>query len=106
MRRRSRPGGPLLTRPKYMRRRSPLQGPTPDFPMRNSIALCGMQVNASAIARAQGMTQPYVSMIINGVREAKMGYYLRIASAIGVSVDELLDGIHERKAQLLEQADL
>ena len=52
------------------------------------------------------MTQPYVSMIINGVREAKMGYYLRIASAIGVSVDELLDGIHERKAKLLEQADL
>ncbi len=52
------------------------------------------------------MTQPYVSMIINGVREVKLGYYTRIANAIGVTLQELVDGIEERKALLLEQANL
>ncbi len=87
-------------------RKTHLQGPVLDTPCRDSVILCGRYVNTAAIARTQGMTQPYVSMIINGVREVKLGYYTRIANAIGVTLQELVDGIEERKALLLEQANL
>ena len=86
-----------------------LQGPVIEstgYQHKNAVMLCGRYINTSAIARSQGMTQPHVSMIINGVREVKLGYYIRIANAIGVTLQELVDGIEERKALLREQAEL
>lgn len=74
-----------------------------DNPSKSTLVLCGKFINCTAIARTQGMTQSWVSYLVNGVYDGTMRNYIKIAGAIGVTLDELMAGIEERKRLRAEQ---
>lgn len=67
-------------------------------PRINSIIFAGKLINLKAIARLQDIDHSYLSKIISGDRIAGIVYYQKIGSALGMTVDEVLEGIRERKA--------
>lgn len=66
----------------------------------------GKYIVLSAIARQQGLTTPYVSMIINGKRLGRIPTLRKICASIDMSLEEFLTAIEERKALLKVQDDM
>ena len=65
-------------------------------PTSTTPVLSGVAINVSAICRAQGLGQGYVSKILSGERRATIDYYIKIAAALGMSVNGLIEAIDER----------
>src|ERR1019366_270912 len=63
----------------------------------------GRNINVSAIARAQGINQSYLSLIFQGKRTPSIAHARKICSALGMSLDDFLEGIDERRVALLKQ---
>lgn len=83
----------MLTRRRTGRRR---EGPIVEKPAINTIYICDRPVCLRSIARVQNIERSYLTKIMNGTRSAGINYYIKIAAAIGVTVDELVAGIAKR----------
>jgi len=70
------------------------------------VFFCGQYINMSAIARSQGISVGYVSQLLNGERDGNIRYYVKISSVLGITIDEMLAGIEERKQLRIEAAKL
>lgn len=77
-------------------------------PRINSIIFSGKAINLKAIARLQNIDHSYLSKIISGERVAAIHYYQKIGTALGLTVDEVLAGIEERKVliQVAREKDI
>ncbi len=73
-----------------------------DTPAKNSVKLGDLWINLSAISRTQQIPLPYLSRIINGVQETSVRTYRRIATSIGMGLDELLEAIDLRSKMIME----
>lgn len=51
-----------------------------------------LRMTQSELAEAVDLTEPYISRIETGVRSGSLDAYVRIAEALGVTVDHLLYG--------------
>ena len=51
-----------------------------------------LHMTQSELAEAVDLTEPYISRIETGVRSGSLDAYVRIAAALGVTVDHLLYG--------------
>lgn len=76
-----------------------------DRPTKDSVRLGNLYICLSAIARDQQIGWGHLHRIINGEKEGTMRVYVKIASAIGFSIEELLEAIEERKKLRLAHAD-
>ena len=58
-----------------------------------------LHMTQSELAEAVDLTEPYISRIETGVRSGSLDAYVRIAAALGVTVDHLLYGNqpHDRR---------
>lgn len=68
---------------------------------RLSVVIAGRVVNISAVAKKLGMGQSNLSKFINGKRNVNVQYARRVASAIGISTDALLEAIDSRRSENL-----
>jgi transcriptional regulator with XRE-family HTH domain len=73
-------------------------------PAKNTVYLGGKPVNVTAIARAQNMDQSYLSRVLSGSRQPTILTAQKIAAALGVGLEELLDMVSLRKAELAARA--
>lgn len=71
-------------------------------PIKSSIILGGRYINLSAISRTQDIDLSYLSRIINGKKEPTIRVARKVASAIGMGLEEFLDAIDER-VRLIQQ---
>jgi len=74
-------------------------------PTKQSIWFCERWISLRSIARSQGISVVYVHYLINGERR-NLNAILKVCNAIGVTVDEFLEGVEIRKRQKLEQANV
>lgn len=77
-----------------------------DNPTSQSVRLCGRWVNLSELARNEGLDHGYLSKIFAGERVASTTYNRRIARGLHMTMDDLLEALDDRKADLLEEARL
>lgn len=69
-------------------------------PNKRTTKLGGKFINQSAIARSQGIDQSYLSRIVKGERSPRLDHARLIAAAIGMTLEEFLEAIDEKKAEL------
>lgn len=79
------------------------QGTVLNHPAKNSVKLGDRYINISAIARQQGITYAFLSKFLAGKKTASIAYTRKVANAIGMTIDELLDCIDIRKKELADQ---
>lgn len=60
-------------------------------------------INQSAIARAQGLDQSYVSRIFNGQRTPSLQSAQKIAAMLGMTLDQFVEALATRKKELAER---
>lgn len=65
-------------------------------PTRQSIFIGGRYINLNAIARAQGIDHSFLSRIFRGERNCSIEYAYKIASSIGMGLEEFLEARQER----------
>jgi transcriptional regulator with XRE-family HTH domain len=63
----------------------------------------GRNINVSAIARSQGINQPYLSLIFQGKREPSITHARKICAALGMGLEEFLEGLDERRQAILKE---
>lgn len=68
-----------------------------------SIRLAGRYINLKHMAAEEGFDHSYLSRIMSGERTPSVAYYKRIADALLMPLDELMEAIAERKAYLIEK---
>lgn len=71
-----------------------------DKPSQNSVCIAGKYVNLSAIRRMQGIDLAYLSNIFAGKKRPSTSVYLKIASCMGMTIDELLEAIDTRVREM------
>lgn len=80
---------------------STIKGCVLSEPTRQSVQLGDKHLNLSAIHRATGIDLSYLSHIFAGRKECTVSTYKKIASVVGMGLEELLEAIDVRK-QLIE----
>jgi len=71
-------------------------------PFRHSVWLRGVCINLSAIARAANMDMSYVCRIFMHGVPPRVPILRKIAAALGMGLEDLLDAIEERRGKLAE----
>ncbi len=61
--------------------------------------LCGQPVNNKGLAKATGISRPYMSQILNGVRTPSPDMMKKIALALGVDVPRLERELRKRNGR-------
>lgn len=74
--------------------------PVVEKPAINSVLLGGRYVSVQAISRVQGLDPSYVCKIINGKKDPTVKTARKIASAVGMGLEEFLDAVDERVKHL------
>lgn len=64
-----------------------------------SIRLGGRYINARALAEANDLCHSFVTRVLNGERPASVEYYQKIADALGMGLEELLEAIATRRTE-------
>lgn len=75
-----------------------------DNPTAQSVELGGRYINLTALARAQHIDLSYLSRILSGKRSIEklsIGWALKLSAALGMSIDELVQAIQERREEIL-----
>lgn len=67
-------------------------------PNAQTIKLAGRYVNLKRIARAGPFNRSYISYILSGKRCPSTKFFKRLATCLGMTMDDLLQAIEERKA--------
>lgn len=75
-----------------------------DRPTAQSIKLGGRFINAKNLAEGEGLCHSHVTRVLNGDRPCSVEYLQKLASALLMSVDDLLEAIHDRKTDRSYQA--
>lgn len=70
-------------------------------PTTQSVYLRGVAINMHAIHRVCGVDISYLSRIFSGERNPTLPYARRIAGAIGLTLDDFVDAIEERRRDIL-----
>ena len=77
-----------------------------EVPTRDSVYFADMWINIKAISRSQNIAYSYVHHVINGVKEnPSTRIAIKIASALGLGLEEFLEAVQVRKAQRLREAE-
>jgi len=74
-------------------------------PTTQSVYLMGRAVNLSAISRSQGIDPSHLSRIFSGRRNPSIKYARKIASALGLRLDEFLDALDGTKKKRKERSN-
>ncbi len=69
-------------------------------PTAQTVYLGGKPINVSAIARTQHIDQSYLSRILAGKCVPTIPIAQKIAAVVGLSLEQLLDAIQDRKKEL------
>lgn len=69
-----------------------------------SIRFAGRYINLKEVWRQSGVGHGYLSKIFSGERVASTTTYLRVAKALDMGLDELLNAIEDRRRELLGKA--
>lgn len=71
-----------------------------ESPTGQSVRLCGRYINLKRLADEEGLDHSYVCRIISGNRANPSSAYLKkVADALRMSIDDLVEAIAERKAE-------
>lgn len=70
---------------------------------RHSVWFAGQRINQSAIARATDTNPSYLCRILSGERQPTIPVITKIAKVLGMTVDQFLAALDERKALLKRQ---
>ncbi len=62
-----------------------------------SVEFGGTYVALSDLARSQGLSIPHVSRVLRGTREPSVNIMLKLSSALGMTLDDFVAAIQERK---------
>lgn len=73
-------------------------------PTSQSVNLGGVYINLSVLARTQNIDQSYLSRIMAGKRRPRIDHAQKIAGALGITIDRLLELLDDRKKYLDDQA--
>lgn len=65
-----------------------------------SVFFGGKYINILAIARTQNLDQSFVSQILRGNKAPSIATAIKISAALGMTVDEFIAAIEERKMEL------
>jgi|SRR5271157_2617282 len=65
-------------------------------PNPQSVRFAGRYVNINAIARSQDLSQSYVSKLLSGKRSPSILVAKKVAAALGMGLEDLLDAIEQR----------
>lgn len=90
-----------LVYPLYMRYPTGCLERNPDSA---TVKLAGKHINMAAIARSQDIDRSYLSRILSGKREPTIPVAKKIAAALGLGLEELLEAI-EQHVKEIRQAD-
>lgn len=74
-----------------------------DHPTQQTIRLCGRYINIARLATDQNLDHSYVSRILAGERNPSLDYFRRIADALMMGTDELIEGIRDRKEEVSQE---
>ena len=74
-----------------------INGVVVEKPCADNIFFNGQFISIGAISRSQNLDGSYISRILAGNRNPTMTYAIKIASALGITVDTLYHAIQERK---------
>lgn len=77
-------------------------------PTTRTVYLNGVPINTMQLMRASGVDQGQISRILSGKRdpaEVSLGQHMRLAAALGMGIDDLLDAIYARRDQKISKAD-
>lgn len=77
-------------------------------PSRKTTYLNGVPISQSQLMRASDIDQGQISRILSGKRdpaEVSLGQHLRLAAALGMTLDDLLDAIYARREAKLARAE-
>lgn len=92
--------------PHRKQRGRPIHGCVMEVPSKDAVCVCGKYVNLHAIARTQNLNVAYVCHILQGRASPSLSCMMKVAGAIGVTLEELVEGIQERKERIAEQKEL
>lgn len=76
-----------------------------DNPNGQSVLFGGVYINELKLAKAQNISQAHVSRVLGGTRTPSVRIALQLAAALGLTIDELLENINERRAMLDQRDD-
>lgn len=68
-------------------------------PTSRHIKFGGAYINMNMLSRAQNVSQAHVCRVLNGLRTPSMPVALKIASGLGLTIDELLANIEHKRAE-------
>lgn len=71
-------------------------------PNYQTIKLAGRHINIFKLAEGEGLDHSYCTRIINGSRTPSVAYLRRVAKGLGMSLEGLLDAIHDLHEERLE----
>jgi transcriptional regulator with XRE-family HTH domain len=71
-----------------------------DKPTPQSIKLGGRYINMLKLSEATGFSHSYVSRILAGKRSPTIPYLRKVAEALYMTVDDLLECIEDRRIEL------
>lgn len=72
-------------------------------PTSQSVRLGEVYINLSQLSRTQNIDQSYLSRIMAGKRRPRIDHAQKIAGALGITIDRLLELLDDRKKYLADQ---
>lgn len=81
-------------------------GPIEKFVTGNSVIFAGKIINISAIARTQNLDRPNLSNVLNGRRGAGINTIAKIAAALDMTMEEVIQAIEDKKELLRKHPDM
>lgn len=76
-----------------------------DKPNRQSVFFAGQHINLLRLANAQGIDQSYCSRIFAGIRTPSINFARRLSAALGMTLEDFLDGLQQRKEHLQQKRE-
>lgn len=71
-----------------------------DHPTAYSVRLGGRYINLQRLANEENFNHSYLSRIVSGDRTPSLPYYQRLADALQMELQDLIDAIADRKVEI------
>ena len=70
-----------------------------------SVAFGGKHVNITELSRSQGLSISHVSRALSGNRDPSMPVFVKLASALGMTLDDFVAAVDDRKATIVGKTE-
>lgn len=74
-----------------------------EHPKHDTVRLMGRYIHIKKLAKREGLEHSYLSKILSGDRTPAITYLQRIARALDMTIDDLMEAISDRKKLLQAQ---